>query len=368
MTPFEITGQRLQQQLLAGNSFDMPEAVVQWQGAVQSQDYAGAKWGLGLRLKSATDEIIEEAFTNGTILRTHVLRPTWHFVAPADIRWMLMLTAPRVNALNAYQYRNCELDEATFTRSFNVLERALQGGKHLTRDELRIEFQQAGIDTSDLRMTHLMMRAELDGIVCSGARRGKQFTYALLEERVAPAKSYTRDEALIELATRYFSSRGPATLQDFVWWSGLSMTDAKRGIEVVKTKFVSQVIDGQTYWLSDSAAGLPAKKNPTTAHLLPNYDEYFIGFKDRSALTLSLQSLQKDVLLTGLSAHIIVLDGQLVGGWKRTLKKNAVELELSPLRPLSKNEQVAVKRAAEQYRKFLQLPVNLTWHNNQTEA
>ncbi len=364
MTNLEIAQQRLQNQYLAQKPFDNSEAVVQWQGAVQSQDYAGAKWALGLRLAKATDDEVERAFTNGSILRTHVLRPTWHFVTPADIRWMLALTAPRVNALNAYQYRKCELDEVTFTRSHRALEKALQGGKQLTREELRGALQQAGIDTSDLRMTHLMMQAELAGLVCSGARRGKQFTYALLEERVPPAPSLTRDEALFALVQRYFASRGPATLQDFVWWSGLTMADARRGIEQVKFRFEQEVVGGQTYW--SAAPVSPPKDLSLTAHLLPNYDEYFIGFKDRSAFMYTLKALHKDVLLTGLSAHIIVMGGQMVGGWKRTLTKNAVAVELTPLKPLTKAEKQAVTVAAERYGEFLKLPVTLTWHDIKT--
>lgn len=358
----EIVRQRFHHQHLAETRFHTPEGVVQWQGAVQSQDYASAKWALGLRLPNVTDDEVERAFANGSILRTHVLRPTWHFVTPAEIRWMLALTAPRVNALNAYHYRKAELDNATFMRSHKALEKALQGGKQLTRDELRGVLERAGIATEgEVRMTHLMMRAELDGVICSGARRGKQFTYALLEERVPPAKPLTREEALHELLMRYFTSRGPATLQDFVWWSGLTMAEARRGIEQVKTRLEQEVIDGQPYWFAASSA--PTQKLSHTAHLLPNYDEYFIGFKDRSAFMVAIRATQKDMLLTGLSAHIIVVAGQVVGGWKRTLTKNAVRVELTPLKPLTKSEKQAIAVAAERYGRFLKLPVTLSWQD-----
>ncbi len=274
---------------------------------------------------------------------------------------MLVLTAPRVHALNASYYRKCELDAATFTRSHKALEKALQGGEQLTREELRRELQQAGIVTEgEFRMAYLMMRAELDGIVCSGARRGKQFTYALLEERVPPAKPFARDEALSELVLRYFSSRGPATLQDCVWWSGLTMADAKCGIEQVKPKLPREVIDGKTYWFAASLS--PARDGSLTAHLLPNYDEYFIGFKDRSAIGEALKTYQKDQLVPALSAHIILVNGQVVGGWKRTLTKNAVEVELNPIKRLTKAEKRAVILAAEQYGAFLELPVVVNWH------
>jgi hypothetical protein len=217
MTHLEIAHQRLHNQLISRQTFEKAGDVVGWLGAVQAQDYAAAKWAVGQRVQEATDVAIDRAFADGAILRTHVMRPTWHFVTPADIRWMLQLTAPRVNALNASYYRQRALDDDIFKRSNAILAKALQGGKQLTRTELASVLQQAGIATGDLlRLTYLMIRAELDGVLCSGARRGKQFTYALLDEQAPQAKSLERDEALAELTRRYFTSHGPATLQDFV--------------------------------------------------------------------------------------------------------------------------------------------------------
>ncbi|TMF51214.1 MAG: winged helix DNA-binding domain-containing protein [Chloroflexi bacterium] len=271
MTNLDIAHQRLHNQLIARHTFEKPSDVVQWLGAVQAQDFAGAKWALGLRIEGATDESIERAFADGTILRTHVMRPTWHFVSPADIRWMLALTAPRVNAANAYYYRRLELDEAIFTRSNAALVKALQGGKQLTRAELVSALRQAGIAADDLlRFAHIIMHAELDGIICSGARRGKQFTYALLEERAPQARTLERNEALAEFARRYFTSHGPATLQDFVWWSGLSAADARAGLAMVTSQLIHEDVDGQTYWFSTSS--LPARDLTQTIFLLPNFE------------------------------------------------------------------------------------------------
>src|SRR6266704_5397496 len=215
-----IAQQRLHNQHITQRTLETPQALVEWLGAVQAQDFAAAKWALGLRLHGVTDDDIEQAFTNGAILRTHVMRPTWHFVSPADIRWLLALTAPRVHQTLAYYNRKLELDDAVFRCTNAMLANALQGGKQLTRDELVFALQQAGIATEgEQRVTHIMMRAELDGVICSGARRDKQFTYALLAERAPHARMLARDEALAELTTRYFMSHGPATIQDFVWWS-----------------------------------------------------------------------------------------------------------------------------------------------------
>jgi len=359
MTNLDIAHQRLHNQLITQRTFEKPGDVVQWLGAVQAQDYAAAKWALGLRMQGAIDESIEQAFAGGTILRTHVMRPTWHFVAPADIRWMLALTAPRVNAFNAHYYRRLELDDATFKRSNAALAKALQGGKQLTRSQLVSVLQQAGIATDNLlRFTHIIMRAELDGIICSGARRGKQFTYALLDERAPQARTFDRDEALAVLTRRYFTSHGPATMQDFVWWSGLTVADARAGLAMVPSQLMYETIGSQTYWFSPSiphAQGLSQ-----AAYLLPNYDEFTVGYTDRSAIFDALHTNKLDPR-GGLLANTMVLDGQVIGTWKRTFKKNTVVIEVNPFVPLSATETRAFAASANRYGAFLTMSVSSTW-------
>ena len=351
----DIPQYRLYNQRLYETTFKNPSEVVSWLGAVQAQDYAGAKWALALRATDLTDPVIEQAYADGVILRTHILRPTWHFVAAADLRWVLKLAAPRVHAVNAYMYRKLELNKAIIKKSYVVLEKTLQRNKQLTRSELGSAFEKAGIVAEGQRLGYFMMSAELDGIICSGARRGKQFTYSLLEERVPPVKALKRDEALSELTKRYFATRGPAKLQDFVWWSGLTMADAKGGIEMTRSMFVPEVMEGQTYWLESSI--MPPKMTSPSAHLLPNYDEYFIGFRDRSAIGKRVSPLHLEENSAALNAHIIIMDGQIIGGWKRTLKKGSVVVELNLLTQLTKAENKVVADAAQQYGNFLGLPV-----------
>jgi hypothetical protein len=215
MTISEIVKSRLINQQIAETKFRNPKEIVAWMAAMQAQEYAMAKWAIGLRLPGLKNADIENAFNEGSILRTHLMRPTWHFVTPEDIRWMLMLTAPRVNAANAYSYRKFELDIEILKRCNDTIIKALQGGKQLTRATLKAALEQERIFADGLRLSYIMMHAELDGIICSGVRQGKQFTYALLDERVPPAKVLERDEALAELTLRYFTSRGPATVKDF---------------------------------------------------------------------------------------------------------------------------------------------------------
>jgi hypothetical protein len=355
MKNFDITRLRLHNQQLSTTTFKNPADVVGWLGAVQSQDYAGAKWALGQRIKNTTDATIEQAFNEGTILRTHVMRPTWHFVRPEDIRWMLELTAPRINALCATYYRKLELDTATFKRSNALLTKNLQGGKQLTRAELTSLLQKNSIATDDLlRFTYLIVRAELDGVVCSGARRGKQFTYALLNERAPQTRTLEREAALAELARRYFVSHGPATLKDFVWWSGLTMADANKGLDSIRSQLISEVENGQTYLFADFT---PTSVPSPTVHLLPDYDEYTVGYTDRSAIFDDFHTNKLDSRGSELAQYIIVLDGHIAGTWKRTLKKSEVFIELVPFRDLTKAETQAIADAAESYGKFLGLPV-----------
>ena len=354
MTPSSIARRRLGNQRISKTAFTRPEQVVKWLGAVQAQDYAAAKWAVGLRAHGLTDSGLDQALADGTLLRTHVMRPTWHFVSPEDIRWLLALTAPRVHAANAYPYRTLELDPATFLKSNAALARALRDGKQLTRDELASALQRAGIDASGLRLNYLIMHAELDGVICSGARRGKQFTYALFEERVPASKPLEHEEALAELARRYFTSREPATEQDFMWWSGLSRADVRRGIELVRRDLAKDTIEGKTYWF---AASTQSARDPLqSVYLLPNLDEYVVGYTDRSAIFDSSRADQLDARSSPLFQHTIVVHGQIAGTWKRTLGKDSVTVEAHPFAQWEDTESRAIELAAQRYGEFLELP------------
>jgi winged helix DNA-binding protein len=320
MNTSDVLRQRLHNQKLSSSEIENPADVVRWLGAVQAQDYGAAKWALALRMHNATHAQVEEAFNAGRIIRTHLLRPTWHFVAPEDVRWLLALTAPHVNRRSGSGYRMFELDAAVFKRTNKILTRALRGGKHLTRATLKDAFNKAGVAADNgVRLAHIMLRAELDGVVCSGPRIGKQFTYALLEERVRQAKPLGREEALAKLTRRYFRSHGPATLQDFVWWSGLTVADARLGIELA----------------GENGTRMTRISNPIEhqCHLLPAFDEYFVAYKDREG---------------GLGPTVI-LNGKTVGTWKR----DSGTITVNVSRTLNKSEQRAIAKATKRYEEFL---------------
>jgi hypothetical protein len=356
--PFDITRQRLHHQKLSITTFKQPEQVVEWLGAVQAQDYAGAKWAVAQRTKGLRDTDLDQALASGSIIRTHVLRSTWQFVAPKDIRWMLKLTAPRILAQSAGYFRNSKLDKAIFKRSNAVLIKALQGGKQLTRAELVSTLRKNGVGSTDLlQFTYLLIYAELQGILCSGGRQGKQFTYALLEEKVPPAKVLEHDLALAELAKRYFLSHGPATLKDYVWWSGLTVKDAKDGLEMIRSTLEHETIEDNIYWFGSSTA--VKKEKEIRAYLLPNYDEYMVGYTDRSAIYDVQHNPKLDTRGNFLFNNVIVINGQVVGTWKRTINKNSVVVELNAFFTLSKSEKQAIESAAGQYGRFLNMPVQL---------
>ncbi|MBK9927820.1 MAG: AlkZ family DNA glycosylase [Anaerolineales bacterium] len=350
---------RLFNQGLISTKFHTIGEVVSALGAVQAQDYAGAKWALGLRLKDSTDSSIDQALADGSILRTHLLRPTWHFVSPTDIRWLLMLTAPRVHAVNAFMARKLEVDKPTLKKSYAVLEKSLQGNQYLTRTDIGYALEKSGVKKADgQRLVYIMMAAELDALICSGPREGKQFTYALLDERVPKVPEMKREEALAELTKRYFSARGPATLQDFTWWSGLTLTDARNGIEMVKSHLTSETINNQAYWFAETKS--PTSKRSETAHLLPNYDEFIVGYTDRSFIYNTTHDKKLDDRGNVLFQNTIAVNGQIKGTWKRTVKKNEVLVELTPFIKFSKAEVQAVATATKKYGDFLGLPVRTT--------
>jgi hypothetical protein len=308
-----------------------------------------------MRMKNgATDASLDRAFNEGKILRTHVMRPTWHFVTPADICWMLELTAPRVRRAMANMDRKLGLDREIIKKSNATLKKALGANQGLMRSELVPILEKEGISVEGYRLGQLMGHAELDGVICSGPRKGKQFTYALLEQRAHKAKKLQRDEALAELTRRYFRSHGPATLQDFVWWSGLTMTDARKGIEAVGSEFEKEILDGQTYWFAPFTS---KKSRSLKAYLLPNYDEYTVGYRDRSAIFDITHKDKLSAFRESVLTQVILIDGKISGTWKRNVKKRKVIVELAPFTKITKAHEQAVLSAAQRHGAFLGLPV-----------
>ena len=343
---------RLISQQITGTKSKSAKEIVGWMGAMQAQDFNMAKWAIGLRLNNGNEEHINAAINSGEIIRTHVLRPTWHFVAAENIYWMIELTAPRLKSSMRGRLHQLELTEKVLKKSNKIIEQFLRNGKHATRKELLGELDKAKIATDENRVSHILLNAELDKIICSGKMNGKQTTYALLSERVPKPKRLHKEEALKNLACQYFQSHCPATLHDFVWWSGLSVTDAKHALELIKDDFISEKINSELYWFPNSFS---IQKNfEESVFLLPAFDEFLISYKDRTAAIIK-EHHGKAFSNNGIFWPTIVVNGQVVGLWKREIKKDTVIIEPVFFDKKNKAPKIDLAKAADRFAVFLNL-------------
>jgi Winged helix DNA-binding domain len=331
--------------------------VVRSLGAMQAQEFAPARWAIGLRTKNVRDGDVVQAFDDGAILRTHVMRPTWHFVSPRDIRWLLALTAPRVRAATAYYDRLHGIDAPRVRRAQVVIERALNGGRHLTRTELAARLEADRLPSKGPALAHLIMHAELDGLICSGPRRAKQFTYALLDERVPRAPLLPREEALATLTVRYFTSHGPATVRDYAWWSGLTAREAREGIEATGSALEQEATDGLTCWSARTTRRGSRTVTRPFVRLLPIYDEYLIAYKDRHPLADRRRPVPRGAF--DRFAHYLVIDGRLSGSWRQARGRDGIEVHVRPFGPLTRAESRALAGEVGRLGEFLGLQVAL---------
>ncbi len=356
MNLIDIANARLASQQITTTKFKTAKDVVGWMGAMQAQDFSMVKWAVGVRLPNSTDQAIESAINHGEIVRTHLLRPTWHLVSSNDIHWILELTAPQIKPLLISRHKELELSERLLAKSAAIMKKLLGGGKHLSREELISAFKKEKISTDENRASHIFIHAELNGLICNGMIKDGKQTYALLKERFPQTESLHRHEALARLAKTYFTSHCPATLQDFIWWSGLSIRDAKQALEMVKTNFVPEIINAQTYWLTSSFS-FP-KRIKKSAYLLPAFDEFTISYKDRSA-ALPFKNHNKAISSNGVFWPIIVANGQVAGVWKRTVKKEKVLIETNFFNQPDKTIKELIKKAAVQFGAFLRKEVEI---------
>ena len=369
-----VVASRLVAHGLLGDPATDPIAVVRRLAAVQAQEFASALWAIGVRLGEPVRDEIARAVDEGRLIRTHVLRPTWHIVAPGDLRWMLALTRDRVHQCNRPGYRELELDAPTLRRCRRILVRALTRSP-LTRADISAELMTRGIEADGRRLAYLLMHEELEGIICNGPRRGKQLTYSLVDQRVASSAPLGADEAAATLLHRYLSGHGPATLHDFVWWSGLTVSDARRaesalGTAILRLEPASVETTGRSIpvsasrssrsreageriarqrarrgtYLALASGSTPPRTRAPRAWLLPNFDEWFVGYRDRTRVAGNIPPM------AALSSSVIV-DGIRVGAWTRTSSSGSITI--TPERSLSAAEQRAIERARAAAMAFL---------------
>ena len=346
---------RLINHQLVRTSFTSPLDVVKWMGAIQAQDYLGSLWAIGSRIQSATEQDVEQAIADRSILRTWPMRGTIHFVPSKDARWMVDLMAARQIERAQGRYRKLDLNEEVFHRAREIFGKALEGEKLRTRGELYALLEKEGIATGNSRGLQIIGRLAQEGLICFGPRNGKQPTFTLLDEWVPNLRILHREEALAGLALRYFLSHGPATIRDFVWWTGLKVADAKAGLEAIKSHLIRESIGGANYWWGESQQSI--SPNLPSLHLLPSYDEYMVGYKDRSAV-LDPRSAWMSAPENHLRS-VLLVNGEVTGAWKRTFQDGEVLLETKLIRNLTGLENEKFYEAAQRYGDYLGMPVVL---------
>lgn len=351
MIPAQMVNRRMHSLLLWGRRVADPVQVVGRLAAMQAQEFVPAMWSVAQRCEGVDNEEMERLFDGGAILRTHILRPTWHFVTAGDIRWMLALSAPRVHTLNRYMYRREGIDDELTTRCTRLLTEALQG-EQLTRTEIGDWLGRNGVEAKGVRLAYILMWAELEALICSGARRGKQHTYALLDERVPAADKLEPEDALAELTRRYFTTRGPATIKDYTKWSSLTVAQARAGLDMVGEEFERFESDGRVYWMAPGDA--PNPPAGPAVDLVQGYDEVVSSYGESRDLILGQVSLPgTDPHPTLL--HTILASGQVVGHWKVTVRWSEVRVDTFFYRHLERGEQAALEAAVSRVGDFFGL-------------
>lgn len=356
----DIAATRLANQRILQTDLKTPADALAWMGPMQGQDYSGALWSVGLRLPSATDKSVEQAIADKRILRTWIMRGTLHLVAREDLRWMVNLVGSKIISSSAARYRELELDTETVHRSNDILAHALRDGKELDRPALLALLEAAGISTKGQRAPHLLQRAAYAGLMCQTTTT-KHPTYMAIDDTL-PQNTWTRDEAVLEMARRYFMSRGPATAQDFVHWSGLLISEARMALESLKSQLVEEKLNGKITFRPAHTPSAP--ENAPTLYLLPGFDEYLLGYRDRSDV---LDPQYANLICpggNGVFKPTIVSHGRVIGTWTKTVKKGAVIIAPQPFTTLSEAEREAFASTAQKYADYLGLPMTLSFEGS----
>lgn len=347
----EISNTRLYSQKVAQSEFKTAGDVVGWMGAMQAQDVLMSAWAIGTRMQKPLKKNIDKAINKGDILRVHVLRPTWHLVKAEDIYWMLDLSATKILASLKSRLKELELTQPVISKCHDIIEKSLAKAGSLTRQELGNLFNSSGISTDGNRLSHILFEAELNRLVCSGPIKDEKQSYSLLSERVPEIKKMNRDESLAELASRYFKSRFPATIEDFIWWSNLSLTDVRKAVDYLKSDFSVERIGEANYYRPFSFNEIRNDEN--SVFLLPAFDEFLISYRDRT-YSLSSVNNKKAVSDNGIFYPLIVVNGQVKGTWKRSIQKDRVAININFFQPDERNFHHLLKQKAQVYGDFLQ--------------
>lgn len=352
MTLQDIIRLRLRHQYLTGNGPGSPPDVVKRLLAVQAQDYLGSLWAIGQRC-SNDEKSVESALSNGSIIRTWPMRGTLHYVAAEDAHWLVNYLAARGIARMQSIYKKAGLDKPILAKCGKIIVKALEREKILTRDEIYERLEKAHVATADSRGMHITGHLAINGILCFGPRRGRQQTFVLMDEWLAGTRRFTPEDAGYTLALRYFAGHGPATVNDFAWWSGLTLTESRKAITAAGQQLSVYTHRDQQYFTIDQDPAEEIKRKTTVSvQLLPAYDEFTVAYKDR---TLVLPRIHHHRSGMEVLAPVIAINGSLAGTWGRTLAKEQVTLQLKPFSKLSLAHLPRIREQARKYAGFLGL-------------
>ena len=360
MTDSDVARLRLLNQQIGAVRFAKPGDVVQWMGAIQAQDYRAGLWAVGLRTRKANEQSVEQAIAQKKIVRTWPMRGTLHFVVPSVVRWMLKYLTPRIVSRASFRFKQLRLDVDTFARCRKIIADTLRQKKSMTRESIYALLERNKISCAGQRGIHILWRLAQEGLICFGAHEGKHPTFVLLDEWIGETKLPPREEAIASLAKQFVASHGPVSLKDFSWWSGLTMTEARSALEDVKDSFASELVNGQTYWFAANTKLAPAADR--NAFLLPAFDEFLVGYKDRSA-AIDSRHARKALPGGGILNPTVVVDNQIVGTWRRTIAKENIVIEITHFRTLTKDDEQDIGAAAGRYGKFLGKKVTMQFEH-----
>ena len=336
---------------LATSALGSTEEVVRLHGAIQGQDYGPTRWAIRQRAGGIAEADVDASLARGSIVRTHVLRPTWHLVAREDVRWLLSLTGPRVQRGLASRFRELGLDARLLQRCERAIVAELEGGRERTRAEIAAALDDAGIDRTGQRLPFMVMHCELEQVICSGGLRGNQQTYALMENRIPPAARFDRDEAVVELIDRYLSSHGPASLTDLRWWSSLTSSDLRRGLSDLGARVRAQRVDDVELWSMADEEGPTAVRGTRLLHW---YDELIVGYTQSRFLGDPRAEQVRDSWRDRTRPRgVIVSGGRVTGHWRRSIDARSVHVEARVYEEPTRGESRALKAEAEELAGFL---------------
>jgi Winged helix DNA-binding domain len=359
MPGLDVSNTRLHTQGIAHPASTTPEAIVTHLGAIQAQDYPGALWSIGLRIAGATRADVEHAIANRTIIRTWPMRGTLHFVPAVDARWMLELMTPRIMKGAAGRHKQLELDDAAFRRSRVLIAKTLKRNPVITRAAVFAVLEKGGVSTEGQRGIHILQQLCMERMLCFGPHAKNESTFVHFDEWIPTSRQLDRDDALRTIAERYFTSHGPATLRDFVWWTGLTVAAAKVGLHLAQSSLEQLTTEGAELWMSNNRPAIDT--TAPRAHLLPGFDEFMLGYKDRSAALPPKYAWRIVPGGNGMFLSTLVLDGQVRGTWRKTINPKSVVIQTMQFVKLKVSEQKSFTLPLERYAQYLGVPTTFVW-------